>query len=141
MKNVLEKMGRTNKSSVKNVKKADSEQAKESKPPTKLQKVEKTKQRDIDAAVIIESLKALNNSDSNLEKGQGFALVTIRTHISKTLGTKMGKARQMLIKETIEAEFRGGRIIMTNDDGEKINFRKRFDLVAGKEKETPRVNN
>lgn len=97
------------------------------KPAKNLQKVEKPKQREVDAGMIIETIIELT---SNLENGQGAALASIRNHIARTYEFRMGKVRQTIIKEIISEEFNAGNITMTNHSGSKINFTKRFDVVA-----------
>lgn len=99
-----------------------------------LQKVQKTQRREVDAAMVIETFKSLKEEETNLEKDRGFALVTIRNHIQKTFGLRMGKARQVKVKEVMKQEYDDGRIIMTNSDG-KLNFTKRFDVIDDDEEE------
>lgn len=101
--------------------------------PAAKQKVEKPKRRrDVDAAMIIETIKELK---SDLEDGKGCSLASIRNHISREYGLRMGKERQTKIKDIIEEEFIEGRINMTNHDGHKINFLKRFDVVEEEEED------
>lgn len=97
-----------------------------SKSVKKLEKVEKPIQRDVNAAMIIETLNELT---SKLDNGKGAPLVSIRNYIAKTHGLKMIVSRQTMIKEIIAKEFHDGRIKMTNHSGTKINF-KRFDVVT-----------
>ncbi|KAG4071860.1 hypothetical protein HA402_006021 [Bradysia odoriphaga] len=94
---------------------------------------DKPKARDIDAKMIIDTLNALKSAAADVENGRGFALVTIKKYITTTHGIKMGKERQASIKSVMEDEFVKGHIKMTNHDGDKINFLKRFDLPSDEE--------
>lgn len=105
---------------------------KSGKPVKKLPKIEKPKQRDVDAEMITESIVQLT---SELENDKGAPLVSIRNYISRTHGLKMSVSRQTMIKEIIAKGFIDGRIKMTNHGGTKINFTKRFAVVTEDEEE------
>lgn len=100
--------------------------ANDDKPAKKLKKVEKPIKRNIETAMVINTIKELT---SKLEDGVGAPLVQIRNYIADNFGFRMGKNRQLEIKEIMSTQFGEGKIGMTNSESEKINFTKRFEVM------------
>lgn len=111
------------KKSANKVSKAKSSVKAKAKTPRK--KVDKATEPRIKNPAVAEMV---TNALNTLKNRQGVPLAGIKKFIAKTYGLEMTKARQTLIRKAMAAEFTEGRIRMTNDEKETIDFSKRFSV-------------
>lgn len=60
----------------------------------------------------------------------GVTLIAIRKYMVEMFDTNVTKVIQNNVKKFIEEEFAEGRIVMVNDESDKINFTKRFNFTS-----------
>lgn len=90
---------------------------------TKKQREKKENKSDRMAEMVIDAFERWPNEE-------GITLRGIKKHIATTFYVEMTKANQTIIKKFLGKEFREGRLSMTNDDGDKLNYAKRFVMVG-----------
>ncbi|KAJ6640895.1 hypothetical protein Bhyg_05828 [Pseudolycoriella hygida] len=77
------------------------------------------------AAMVVSALRIAGDDVPGKE---GVTLAKIKSFISETYNLEMTKPNITIIKKFLNREFQSGRIVMTNYDGDRINYTKRFSV-------------
>lgn len=104
------------------------ESAKSGKSSNNLSKVTKKPKK---GTVTDRMVRMIRHSFDNLFDDKGLSLAKIRNFIANNFEVEMTTTYyKTIFKKAIHNEFKNGRIVMTNDTGDKINYSKRFEMVT-----------